>query len=574
MKKARWILMVIALLASSPATAQDARDDATFAKLARAIEEGGVTGLKALLDAGLSAKATGADGWSALHTAATYADRDCLSLLLDRGADPNARAGKFKGTALEIVLRQERYDLARLLMERGSDPQAALVSGAENGNLEWMKYAVAKGAKAKPVGNPPSTPLHGAAGGASIPAMDYLLAAGADPNATDQFGKTPLHAAAQSGSAEPVRRLLRAGAKVDPPGETSPIFLAVYWGCVDAAKALADAGAPLDVYTAAGTGRKEELAAILEKDPAAAKAHLPEGTTPLHYAAQSGSAAVVSLLLAAGADLEARDGKKSRPFHCSTTPEVADVFLAKGVPIDQRREEPGEETLLLLALRGHRSALALHLLEKGAAFAKKAPPAPTSSPLHEAAGAGDLASLRWMLEHGADAGLLMAPAETSLLHAAARGGADDLARWLVEHGASVNRAETKAAEFFDGGVSSTSPLGVAILRGRRELALWLLDHGADPKGALLGLPPLHAAAVRGDVILAKALLAKGAAVDTRARADKTALHFAATYGRDEVANLLVERGADRKAKDADGLTASALAARHQHFALAERLGTP
>jgi ankyrin repeat protein len=88
---------------------------------------------------------------------------------------------------------------------------------------------------------------------------------------------------------------------------------------------------------------------------------------------------------------------------------------------------------------------------------------------------------------------------TALLFAARQG---DLAsaRLLLAAGANPNDAEP------DG----TSALVTAAHSDQGAVAAWLLDNGADPNADGAGYTALHAAVLRGDLALLKALLAHGA----------------------------------------------------------------
>jgi len=72
--------------------------------------------------------------WNALHYAA-FADRkDIVELLLERGAQVNARAPN-GSTALMMTAREGREELARLLLAAGADPRATNDSG--DSALTW-----------------------------------------------------------------------------------------------------------------------------------------------------------------------------------------------------------------------------------------------------------------------------------------------------------------------------------------------------------------------------------------------------------------------------------------------------
>lgn len=62
-------------------------------------------------------------GFSPLHLAAFSGVPAAVQLLLDRGAEINARArNKFKNTPLQVALLDGQFATAKLLLERGADP--------------------------------------------------------------------------------------------------------------------------------------------------------------------------------------------------------------------------------------------------------------------------------------------------------------------------------------------------------------------------------------------------------------------------------------------------------------------
>ncbi len=135
--------------------------------------------------------------------------------------------------------------------------------------------------------------------------------------------------------------------------------------------------------------------------------------------------------------------------------------------------------------------LALMLVTSAAA----APAGDGGEALREAAGAGDLARVRALLESGVP---VDAPAprygQTALLFAAERGH-DEIVKLLLDRGANVNARET----FF-----RTTPLKAALGGGHLALARLLLERGASDAADALSV-----ALERGDLDLARAALATG-----------------------------------------------------------------
>uniref|UniRef100_I1PDD7 Uncharacterized protein n=2 Tax=Oryza glaberrima TaxID=4538 RepID=I1PDD7_ORYGL len=99
-----------------------------------------------------------------------------------------------------------------------------------------------------------------------------------------------------------------------------------------------------------------------------------------------------------------------------------------------------------------------------------------------------------------------------------------LCKYLVEElGFDVN-AETSCD-------SGMTPLFCAVLDGQEIIVKYFLDKGADPnKKDAAGFAPLHEAAKKGHVGIARLLLSKGASVDVSS-SEGTPLHVAASNGK-------------------------------------------
>lgn len=128
-----------------------------------------------------------------------------------------------------------------------------------------------------------------------------------DPNVHSPDGFTPLHLAAFRGHAETVRALLERGA--DPEAMSRHRFVKV--------RPLHTACA-LDV----SVENPDVVRALLEHGADPNGRNGEGGATPLHNAAQSGSAELVRLLLEHGADRHARTDDGKTPADVATDAEV------------------------------------------------------------------------------------------------------------------------------------------------------------------------------------------------------------------------------------------------------------
>jgi ankyrin repeat protein len=124
------------------------------------------------------------------------------------------------------------------------------------------------------------------------------------------------------------------------------IEAAAQMGRADIARYLLDAGAPLDICTAAMLGQRDNVRALLEADPAQARATGAHGIALLYFPAIMGDVATAELLLAHGADANAGVAGAATPLHGAALfnqPALAEWLLDHGVqpsPADYEGKTP------------------------------------------------------------------------------------------------------------------------------------------------------------------------------------------------------------------------------------------
>lgn len=226
---------------------------------------------------------------SALHIAAKTGDLSTVNrLLLQRGA-PLDNVDWTSETPLLKAARFGRAGVVAALLEAGamSQVQPSLAVAARYGHGAVVQLLIQAGADpdASDQRGDYDTPLMVASTYGQSEAVQALLKGGAQANArTSRVGRTALICAAIEGHATVVRILLEGGAEVDLPDEfgTVPLEFAAHGGHLKAVKELVDGGASID-----SSGSRNV-------------------STALMVASMQGAVQVVELLIAAGANPNAR----------------------------------------------------------------------------------------------------------------------------------------------------------------------------------------------------------------------------------------------------------------------------
>lgn len=171
----------------------------------------------------------------------------------------------------------------------------ALHGAALEGNKTKVEELVAKGADVNAKGADGTTPLHKAAGNGQKDVVMQLLAMGADIKSEDGKGRIPLHFAAGGTKADckDIVELLLTGAVDINVRDKYAGWTPLHW---------------------AALGGQQSITELLLAKGADVNAKGKDGETPLQRAASDGNRDVVELLLAKGADANTVDRYGNTPY--------------------------------------------------------------------------------------------------------------------------------------------------------------------------------------------------------------------------------------------------------------------
>jgi ankyrin repeat protein len=317
-----------------------------------------------------------------------------------------------------------------------------------------------------------------------------------------------------------------------------------------------------------------------------------DGATALHWAARLDDVTTTDLLIRAGANVNAADDDGATPLFAACMNHSAPIVerLLKGGADAKAKLLNGETALMTCARTGDASAVRALLVHGADVNAKES--AHSQTALMWAAAGSHPEVVGQLLEFGADvrarsstysqtvvgedtqrAGreslnyTVLRGGYTPLLFAA-RSGDVESAKLLLRNGANSN----------DSSPDGMTVLVLAAHSGHGGVGELLLENGADPNAAGIGYAALHAAVLRSDLNLVKALLAHGAnpnlriAKGTPVRRDTTDFNLlapligstsyllAAKFLEFQIMQVLKAGGANTTMAMPDGTTALMLAA--------------
>ena len=448
-------------------------------------------------------------GQVALVDAAIREDHAAVHALIKQGT--NINTARVDGmTALHAAVYADRLDIAETLLKAGANASAVDRHGV--------------------------TPLYLASVNGNAEMLRRLLDAGADPNAVDAGGETALMTAARTGNAPALRVLIERGARVDarePEFQQTALMIAVREDHDEAVGVLLAAGASPNVQTrrgptpafvppCKGTGCGSEGVGINRGGlpDRGRRAETKGGMTPLLYTARDGRLNIARRLIAGGADVELPDANGIRPLLMAVLNnklDVARLLVARGANVnaddfwgrsplwaaveyrnlDMNNVEQDAPTDNGVD-RAPILAFIKELIDAGAnvnARTRELPPSRRwlyslndvswvdftgQTPFLRAAFSGDTATMRLLVQHGADPNLPTLAGTTPLMAAAGVGwvvaqtytespqALIDAVNLCLELGANVNAANSMGL----------TPLLGAINRGSNDIVELLVKRGA------------------------------------------------------------------------------------------------
>ena len=304
-------------------------------------------------------------------------------------------------------------------------------------------------------------------------------------NAPTKSGETPMISAIATGDDELVRLMLQRGADVEARcgDEMTPLMHAINHGYNSIAELLLSRGAQVDAPTS--------------------------GWTPLHRATELMNISMVNILLASGADIEAKSPK---------------VFSFRKNALSRMKSPKPDDPDDDQSMSDNRGW----------------------TPLLRAASHGEEAMVRLFLDNGANIEARNPSNATPLICAAER-QLEAIVDLLLSRGADVHAED----EF------GWKPLHRALVnKGGERVAGLLLSRDANVNDRdRYRKTPLHHAIEKGDDQIVHFLLNAGADIEARDIAERTPLHTAIEARLEIMVHILLDNGADMDAMDKGGRNA-------------------
>lgn len=519
-----------------------------------AAEAGHVQMVQFLLRAGAEIAPEAIDRQAPLHMAAKNGHEAVVKLLIEAGADCNDCRARGGESPLHLAADYGHFNVVQILLKKGADinQKDAVAYRTKRHAHKEPSLRLDNNDKIRECDNNDeggtgkfgATLLSPAAKKGNKNLLLLLLDNGADISATDENGCTALHSAARVGHVKLVEELISRGIDISTTDKTGQTAL----------------------HYAAKHDQIGVVQRLLESN-ADVRAKDKEGRTPADEAAQREHESILNILLERlGRGNEAERWLTDISLYRAVNQADADnvrLLLGKGADVDAKIQFT---PIIHIAITHESNDLLQLLLANGASTKEKDSFGRT--PLHWAVYRGYSTGVQLLLDHNADIEATNADGATPL-HIAAQEGSFLMVNKLLDNGARIDARDRRGCTviewIFHPGLEESAYMetdqeeqAIATIQLKCCLLDILIEKGGDVNNrSCLGYTPLMCAVGAGrmgSAVFVRRLLEKGANVAAKADNGYTAMDEAARRGLLEVAQLLLEYGADVNHKHVGSLS--------------------
>ncbi|XP_057322749.1 uncharacterized protein LOC130666094 [Microplitis mediator] len=464
------------------------------------------------------------EGQSPLHKAAENGHEEIVKILMKNNADTsiqnsygysalhNAVLNNHK-SVVEILLKRERH----VNLNEAAGGFTMLHLAAELGHTDIVEYLVKYNANVNKRTHQNATPLHGAALNGHLDVVKVLISHGADIHAVTVSELTALHNAVETNREEIVELLLQRGANVNARG-------------------------PVDNFAAINyTAEKgySNMLKLLIKYNAEVNISTSDGRTPLHIAAFNGHVDIIDILIKnrISIDFQSKDGSTPLCFASAQGHDHVLKFLLKNGASTEIRNFQNLTSLHIAALQGHKKCVEV-LLDWKADIRARTVGGKTA--LHLSSQSGHLDTTELLITRGANINEKDSLGLTAL-HDASCSGEVKIVEILIKAGANINLLD----------FSGSSPLKLAILQGHTEIVEYFINNELDINYEQLNYESLEIALNHNYQAIAKMIIEKNTSINFRNEQGHSLLYTAAKNNQIDIIKLLLKLGARVKIGNSD-----------------------
>ncbi|XP_068220064.1 transient receptor potential cation channel subfamily A member 1 homolog [Palaemon carinicauda] len=487
-------------------------------------------------------------GDTAMHIAARHNKKDILDILLERGADCNAKNNKGE-TPLNLATQYGQDECCKMLINYGpleinsldQEQNTLLHIATKEGRFNVCRCIIQKFVEKDAVEDVinsknihGTTPLHFSAKVNNRPIMELLLQSNADRNCVDKDKYLPLHYVSEKGYVDLCELLLSGLSEKERKkaletltrfGHT-PLMLAAKGGHRKCCEIMKDwnmngqdrYGKDTALHFAVRKVYQNTVTQLLENG-ANPNLKNKRGYTPLHEAIEFKEFECIKALVEdTQTNISEIAAGKKNVLHLGAEAGIEEAFQFLVESLDSqgllkeflKAKDKANRTPLHVTIKNKQEDLAIYLLDKGSSPIDEA--AEKLTPLHIAAEYGCFKVCEVLLSKDEVQVNREDKKKVTPLHLAAFSGSENICRALIKKGANIRAKDSKGM----------TAIHIASSKGYANVVKFLIKKKAvvnEPCGN--GCYPLHLAASAGSLECCKILVAHSR--DVTWREDATGL---------------------------------------------------